>query len=287
MKLRYLLSIFSLLIQTILSAQDYQEQFNAALEKRDTLAMLPILQKWEAQTPNDAELFTSYFNYYYLISAEETISVLPDDTDSTQVIMEPGIYYKKLLVDKAFAKIDEGISRYPNRLDMRFGKCYVLGEIKDWERFTNEIITTINYSAVNKNQWTWANNEPVEDGQYFLLTSIQDYQVQLYYTGDDALLKNMRRIGNAILELYPDHVESMSNISISYVSEKEYDKAIAILQKALKLNPEDYIVITNIAQAYKLKGDKPNAIKYYKQLITYGDEESVAYAKAELQKLEK
>ena len=52
-------------------------------------------------------------------------------------------YYSEKELQKAFKKIDEGISNFPNRLDMRFGKIYVLGLVENWEDFTAEIIKTV------------------------------------------------------------------------------------------------------------------------------------------------
>ena len=52
--------------------------------------------------------------------------------------------------------------------------------------------------------------------------------------------------------------------------------------KAKKINPKDYIVLSNIAQAYKLKGDKNNAIKYYELTVKYGDKQQYNTLKSKL-----
>ena len=170
---------------------------------------------------------------------------------------------------------------------MRFGKIYVLGQIKDWHSFTKEIIKTVDYSAVNDNQWTWTNNEKQKDSKDFFLSSLQDYQVQLYNTGDDDLFENMREIANSILKYYPNHIESLSNLSVTYLLSGEYDKGLEPLLKAERINPEDYIVLSNIAQGYKLKGDKNKAIEYYKKTIEYGDEQAKAFARQQIEELKK
>ncbi|WP_424544631.1 tetratricopeptide repeat protein [Sphingobacterium siyangense] len=143
---------------------------------------------------------------------------------------------------------------------MRFCKIYLLGQIENYEKFTVEIINTIDYSHVNKNKWTWADNKPLGDPENFMLSSIQDYQLQLYNTENDNLIENMKRIAEAVLKYYPEHIESLSNISIVFMLQKQYDKTLGNLLKAEKLNPKDCIVLNNIAQTYKLKGDTINAI---------------------------
>ena len=65
-------------------------------------------------------------------------------------------------INNAISVIDEGINKFPNRLDMRFGKIYALGQLENWELFTEEVIRTVKYSKINNNKWTWTNNQPKE-----------------------------------------------------------------------------------------------------------------------------
>jgi tetratricopeptide (TPR) repeat protein len=68
---------------------------------------------------------------------------------------------------------------------------------------------------------------------------------------------------------------------------KNYDKAIEYLNQAEKMNPEAFIVLNNIAQAYKLKGDKVNAIKYFELTEKYGDEQAKQQARQNINALQK
>lgn len=292
--------IFTLLIwlpSLTCLGQDYQSEFLLHCQSQDTAKQLEVLQKWENDRPNDAELYTSYFNYHFMKSKQELVTlstvepdgeglILTDKTGNTAGYMASQLHYSDNEFNKGIAKINEGIKKYPDRLDMRFGKIYVFGQKKNWEAFTNNIISTIEYSAENKNQWTWTNNSVYEGGKDGFLTSIQDYQFQLYDTGDDELLINMRRIANAILDMYPNHVPSLSNLSITYLLTEQYDKAIESLKKAEEIDPEDYIVLSNIAHGYKLKGDKEMAIAYYQKTAKYGDADTKKFAEEQITALE-
>jgi len=279
-------------------SQDYYTEFQQYTKPGDTLRQLEILKKWESEKPNDPELFTSYFNYYFTKSIQEVLTVTKEQPkgksleltgSSNQVTGFIGsqVNYMENELQKGFAKIDEGIRLYPDRLDMRFGKIYVLGELEKWKEFTVEIIKTIDYSAKNNNAWTWTLNETQDGGKDFFLSSLQDYQVQLYNTGNDSLLSNMRDIANEVLKFYPDHVESLSNVALTYLITGEYDKALPPLLHAEKINPEDFIVLSNIAEAYKLKGNKEQAIEYYKKVLKFGDEEAKSYSKQQIKELSK
>ena len=281
--------------------QRLKQQFYDLVSTNDTLGQQQLLEKWEKADSNDPELFVAYFNHFVIRSKKEIIALgqNPKGTDVLEITnqdstdKEPGGYiygetqYNPTLLNKGFVWIDKGIDKNPDRLDMRFGKIYIYGQVEDYENYTKEIIRTIDYSALNKNQWTWTDSEPLEDALEFMLGSIQDYQVQLYNTENDSLLDHMKKIAGSVLQYYPDHIPSLSNLSIVYMIQKEYGKALEPLLKAEKINPRDFVVLSNIAQAYKLQGDKKNAMKYYALTIKYGDEQSREFARGQMEDLKK
>lgn len=283
-------------IPTILFGQNNQTEFQKCWENNDTTCQTKILMKWEKANPNDPELFTAYFKYHFMKARREVLALskedangagleLRDDTDQAAGFLGSQTHYDLLEFKKGIDKINEGINKYPNRLDMRFGKIYALGEIEDWENFTREIITAVRYSSKNKNQWTWMNNE--EQGKDFFLSSIQSYQIQLFDTEDDSLLLNMRKIASTILEYYPEHIESLSNLSITHLLLGEIDEGLKPLLKAEKINPEDHVILTNIAHGYVLKGNKDKAIEYYEKIIKIGNEQVSAFAQQQIKELKK
>lgn len=297
-KINFLLFVTILSIYK-LNAQDYKQQFNELFSQKDTVGQLQVLEKWEKADSNDPELFVSYFNYYFVMCKREAVAISQNpkgdhvlqikdqDTSNKEPVafMFGDTYYEPTLLTKGFDWINRGIINYPNRLDMRFGKTYIYGQLEDYEKFTSEIIKTIEYSNENKNNWTWTDNKSLEDPKEFLLSSIQNYQHQLYSTEDDKLLNNMKQIAEKILKYYPDHVESLSSLSVVYMLQKQYDKALEPLLKAEKINPSDYIVLGNLAQAYKLLGNKKSAIKYYELTVKYGDEQAKKYAQGQIDEL--
>lgn len=295
MKVRAIfISFIIILISHFTFSQNFQEQFSQHCQSKDTLAQRQLLEKWEKEKPNDAEMFTSYFNYYFLKARQEKIVLegMPKKEETDSINQPIGhfrgeIVFDENIVNKSFKKIDEGIKKYPNRLDMYFGKIYALGQMKKWDEFTSEIVKTIDISSKINNEWTWTNSAPVEDSANFFLLGIQDYIIQLFDTGDDSLSENMRRISERILKYHPNHIESLSNISITYLLEGKFDEALESLFKAKKLNPKDTVVLGNIAHAYWLKKDKENSIKYYEKVLEYGDEKTKEFAKQRIEELSK
>ncbi len=281
--------------------QSYKKQFNELVSKKDTVGQEQLLQKWERSDNSDPELYVAYFNYYVNKSmkdiieignnpkGEEVLQIMNTDTSKTEPLsyIYGNTLYDSKLLNKGFEYAEKGIYKYPARLDIRFGKTYMYGKLEYWEEFTKEIIKTIDYSATINNKWYWTDNKPLEDPKEFMLSSIQSYQLQLYNTNNDGLLDNMKQIAETVLKYYPDHVESLSNLSIVYLIKKNYDQALDALIIAEKLAPTDYIVLGNIAQAYKFKGDNKNAIKYYELSAKYGDEQVKVYSQEQINELKK
>lgn len=294
--------VFIFVFITTSNAQTFKERFQKFHSEKDSLEQLKLLEDWQKSNPKDPELCVAWFNYYVQKSKTSRI-VLGNNPKKGEDVLElqsmdsskqkPAAFlygdteYNPRYLKKAYEVIDKGIKDFPSRLDLRFGKVYLLGETNDYENFTSEIIKVIDYDNLIKSKWTWSESEPFEKPEAVLLETIQGYQLQLYNTEDDALLANMERIANAVLKYRPEHVESLSDLAIVFLLKNEYDKALTALLKAEKINPKDAIVLNNIAHAYKLKGDKANAITYYELTIKYGDKEEKKFASQQIELLKK
>ena len=280
------------------SAQDFRERFNESLRKSDTVAQLRVLNEWNKSKKGDPELYVAWFNHYFSNARIETLHlgenpegkdalVVEDSVGNTVSFLsqdEPGYDLKK--AERAIKVLDDAISKFPKRLDMRFGKTYALGELHDWKRFTEEIIRTLDYSDKIHNQWQWTDGKPADDAKNFMIGSIQGYFNQLYETGDDALLQQMEQIAATVLRYYPDDVMNLSNLAILKVIAKQYDEALAFLERAEKLAPTDSVILGNLALVYTEKGQTEKAISYYRKMAEAGNDETKAYAKTRIEKLQ-
>jgi tetratricopeptide (TPR) repeat protein len=269
MKQNITLTIFFSWLFISAAGQNFEQQFIQLYNQQDTLGEAKTLTQWKSTKPNDPELYVAYFNYYVQKSMQKAIEV------------------EKEYLKKAYEYIDKGIAMFPNRLDMRFGKIYMLGQKENYSAFATEIIMTIDYSGINKNAWLWTDNKVLKEPKQFMLKSVQDYILQLYNTGDAKLLDDIKRISEAVLKYYPNNVESLLDLSIFYTMNKNYDKAIEQLLKAEKLAPTNYVVMNNIAEAYLKKGDKANAMNYYQKVMQYGDASVKADAQKKIDELKK
>lgn len=284
-----------LLIGTNVHGQDYYERFKKLLTDKDTVGQRTLLQEWDKKNSNDPELYTCYFNYYVQKSISEIVRLDNNPgagenlqiTDSTKQVvgyLYGETSYNPKYLNLGFDIIDKGINKFPNRLDMRFGKIHMLGQVNNYNSFTDEIVKAIDYSTKNKNKWLWTTNESVRQPREFLLDNVQTYINTLFDIGD-AQAKNIRRIAETTLKIYPDHVISLSNLGISYIFENNYSKALDPLLKAEKKSPKDAIILGNIAYVYVNLKDNKKAIEYYEKVVQFGDDNAKGFAEQQLNKL--
>jgi Flp pilus assembly protein TadD len=114
---------------------------------------------------------------------------------------------------------------------------------------------------------------------------MHNYTVTLYNTYDDNLLPYMRTISEAVLKYYPKHVESLTDVSLTYMIPGEFDKALPYLLRAEAESPKDVIVLNNIAVSYMRKKDTANAKAYFEKIIQYGNADEIAQAKQKIAEL--
>jgi len=279
--------------------QNFQTELAKHFRSGDTLKQREILEKWEKENSDNPELYINYFNFY-LDKAKREITAFSieqstknekehinsDDQELDNTENQFAVNYE-IYTQNALQKIEKGIGKYPDRLDMRLGKIYVLAQNANWNEYTSEIIRAVRHSSTNNNLWAWTNNEELPGGKSFFLSTLRTYQSTLFKTGEDSLILNVRAIANEIFTYYPTNTESLTNISLTYILTNDYDRGMDYLLVAEKINPKDAEVLSNIAHTYVLKKENSKAIKYYKKVMKQVDKVTAASIKEEIEKLKK
>lgn len=295
---KYILALIlflAALSQFAYAQRDFKTEFKTLFNKNDLAGQEKVLKSWEKSKPDDPELFIAYFNFYLNKSRTETLSLTAtpkskdalkmtkEDDETSVAYLGSQETFERKDFDKAIEYISRGIEKFPNRLDMRFGKTAAFGKIEDYQKYTDEIVKAIDYSNINKNQWLWLEGKPLSDGKTFMLKTVQAYIVQVVDANEDT--EYIKTIAETILKYYPDSVENLSNLAVYYLFKEDYANALIHLQKAEKLAPTDPVILGNIAWSYYSKGDRINALKYYELLLKYGDEDAKNQAKEKIAEL--
>lgn len=294
---RFLAATISLFaLAGLCAGQSFEDRFKAAFEDGNLELQRKVLKEWEPAEPNNPEFYISAFNHFLSRSRQEALSISRDgDKDAvvelkdeksgkTAGYLSSRIIYDPKTLNVALGYLTEGIRRFPDRLDMRFGQIYVVNETEDFGQSVKLIVATLNRSNENKNKWKWKKGENLENPQEFLLDNIQAYLGKIFNESPDPGVF-IREVAAAALKYYPEDVRYLSNLAVSHMLSEEWDAALVPLLKAHQIAPTDYVVIGNVAYSYFEKGDKKNAIKFYRLLKQHGNEAARSQADEKLREL--
>ena len=187
--------------------------FPDATNSADTVSIAAVMADWEKLYPDDAELYSIRANYHYLSSREENIVLaaeVPADGRECMEVMDSlgvkGYMYSEIQIDsakysEAIMTLTEGISKHPDRLDLRLGKVTLLLLDNENDLVNEEITSALEQSLKNQNNWCETLDVPVEtEGVAYLRDCIQDYFKHFIDNGDFGSAEKMI---DACLEAYP------------------------------------------------------------------------------------
>jgi tetratricopeptide (TPR) repeat protein len=276
--------------------QNFKAQYDGIKEGGDSLLQVSLLQEWEKAEPRNADMYIAFFNFHIKEGQNEFISIDPepnspesmeiqDSTGENTYYLNSRIHYDVAQMSKGIDYLSRGLDLYPSRLDMRFGRIYVLGMLQDYEQFSIQIIELLEYGNTIDFKWKWSNHQDLENPEEMMLSSIQDYNEEIWNTMNDSLLTYMSNISVKVLEYFPDNVVNLSNAAVVKLVQKDYKNALPYLKKANSINPSDYVVHSNLAACYKEMGDLANAKVHYNKMIEFGDDRAQQYAREQIESL--
>jgi tetratricopeptide (TPR) repeat protein len=230
--------------------QSYKDVFKRAMAEKDLTKAGEILKEWDYTDANDPELYTSYFNYF-----------------TTKSLEKDSLKYEPVYANQALEFINEGITRFPTRFDMRIANLYMLTKLKKYDKLTEDVINLVDYSKQISNNWKGEDFKLIEINNDVLSEAVQEFQEILFAEQDSTLYDNIELISRRMIKQYPDIEQSWMNLSTLYIIKKQFDKSLEALKEGEKINPANSFLLYNIAFVYKIKGDTVNAKKYFKLTI--------------------
>ncbi|MBR1834752.1 MAG: hypothetical protein IJ785_04515 [Bacteroidales bacterium] len=238
-----------------LAAQSFSDDFYDALNSDNVHQQRRILAKWAMTDPGDIDLYIARFNHYINLSMAQT--------------GDPVLAAS--LADSGLTVIDRAISLFPERLDLRFGKIYFLGQIMRWQSFTDEVVRTLNRSEKTNHQWQFPNFD--QGGRILIIEGVQDYLYTLNEATQNAgpearkaILPHIRRIAHRAAQLFPSEPSFLSSLAYTYIAEADYETALHHLNRAEQLSPNDPAVLQQLVDVYTRMKNKKQAAQYRARL---------------------
>ena len=212
---RALFFCLTLMALNAMYAQSFSDRFDDAFAANDVAAQRQALQDWELSAPEDVNLIIAFYNFYANQAMEQTP-------------------YLAQLADSGLLVIERGIVLYPDRLDLRFGKIFFLGELRRWDAFADEIMRMLDHSDEINHRWLFPN---VEEGlKELVMEGVADYQLTMRETlpGDSAMVNRIRRVAKRTVQLFPSDVNALHLLGETYLGEDD-ERASKYLKRAEEL----------------------------------------------------
>jgi len=234
-------------------------------------------------------VYAAWYNYYIKLAMTDVVALTTtapeDNQEALQLMDSTGVVagymygiesYNDSILQIGYQKLNTAIKLFPDRLDLPFGKVAMLFRQQLYSEVMQEFRNVLDRSEKNGNRWLWTLNQPLDDGEYILKDSMQDYFVQLFDAGQSDYAS---QLVEWMLQLYPTDIIFCSDKASLLAIAKRYSEALPIYLSIYEDNPDDIIVASNIAHIYYTLGDKEATLKYYSKLLQCGDSEIEGLAK--------
>ena len=295
---RLSISFLIVLLSGVAFAQtkaELYDRFSSSVSQRDSTAIVSLISDWEKLYPGDAELYSVRANYYFMNAISEVVVMSDKEpTDGRRALafrdslgvtryMYSEPQYDAVKIGLAKSTLEEGIAKYPDRLDLRLGKVTIHLRANENTLAVQEIQSALERSITNKNKWKGTLDAPIEtNGVSYLRDCVQDYFAGFLDTDD---MESAKSVIDAAVRLYPkDAMFLADRAAIGYFSGDLKD-ALKWYLSSRENAPDDMLVTNNIARIYEELGDKQNAIKFYRIVANSDDEDYAESAKAKLKEL--
>jgi hypothetical protein len=278
---------------------DNQSDYYKYMELKDYEKALLSLKSWEKEDIHNPEMYVGYINYYIFRSRKDGFSIdeinksKKDQSQSKLTFTDPKTgktyffnskyFYNLNDVNSALIYLNKGIKEYPNRLDLLFGKVYILNEIDNFHEAALCLIKYLTTSVEINNNWLWSNNKPMNEGYEFFLEQIQDYYSIWISDRSQSALDAVKLVAEKQIELYPKHSWAYDNLALYYSFTNNPQKQLELLLKSELISPTDPVTLNNIGNWYKMNNNKEKAKIYYQKLYATGDPSAIEEAKKNLE----
>ena len=246
-----------------------------------------ILDRWQADYPEDVEPVLDHFLYYYSKSQTKQVIVkkekrhlgnepvlsLADSLGNVSYYFDD-LVFDDTLFGEALGWIDKAVRMDPDRIDLRFYKVAALtGYEKEQPQLAlAEILSLIDYHVAVNPPWKHPSYGVDQD---FFNSAVQEYCYLFFRYGSPAGYDAFRKISERMNRYYPDNTVFLDNLgSYYFVAAKDNKTALKYYGKVLKIKPSDLTAIKSCILLYRREGNHKMERKYLEMLSVHGENET-------------
>lgn len=275
-------TIAILLLTSIISSSSNFNNFKNLIKQNKYSEAKVVLDNWGDSKENDPQYYISCFNYY-IIQSQKSGMVLqtekPYSGDSfeftdpssgeTKGYMANRTYYEGENYNKAIDYIKEGINKFPDHYEMRFGLLWIHQENRNFKQFLVELEDALKFYYLNKPKRVYWNDNKIINSPYDFIIENAQGNISYFYNNLE-IQKNisfLNACNDLLIKYYPDHKYGYNNKGIlSYIS-KDFNNALKYYSVAYSKDQNDAMILLNIAYTYKNMNNIEQSKKYFNDVI--------------------
>jgi tetratricopeptide (TPR) repeat protein len=268
----------------------------------DAGAVEQALATWKLNGgEEDPEYWVTGANSWSHLGQRPTVSIgaatggdrgFPITEDKTSKVVgsisegEPKIDVQR--VKKAIAFLDEGTRRFPHRLDLFVGRAHLYRSVGDLPGELAALEALVKNPRQSEGHFETGPGKPLEG-------SIEDYQVDMltsyasehFEKGGAQEMKAVREIGRLGMRLFPRRAHGYNLVAAAASSREDWPEVKRQLESALRVAPDDPLVVANLGDCLEKLGDKKGAITRYRRVLELTDDPNLVHqAQSRLSALE-
>lgn len=269
-----------------------------ALQQEDYAAARDMITRIHEADSTDPDYFVLSFNYYYMKAdrggvvirqsepTEDSALVLTDTAGTVVGFMQDTSMFNLDTLARGTAMIAQGIARYPDRLDMRFGLVHACEQAELYDAMTEALLGILRRRAENNDAWRWIHNQPLpEEPRSFVLENVQSRVRMLWDRNTEATDSLLVTLAKALCEYYPESVYGYSDLGSFYASHQQYEESLSWYQKAAAIDSTDVLIMANLATVFINMGDKDKARAMLRHIMEVGAPDEQEFARRKLETL--
>lgn len=161
-------------------------------------------------------------------------------------------------LQEASVILDSALQRFPYRIDIWLGQVQLNGEMENCKAQVKYFEKIHDLLKTKKDKCELAGGRKIDNADKLLEGEFSIAARKHFEVENDPCYEMLAR---QMFKFLPNSVESLNAMSVVHMLQ-ESDSAIVYLERAHKLYPSDCIVIHNIAEFYKRKGNKKKHEEY-------------------------
>jgi tetratricopeptide (TPR) repeat protein len=270
MRLFQYLSIISIILfwsLLVFAVNDIEfENLMSSIGRKDYAYVEEFLESNKSTLNQDPEYYVILLNYVIskgdksgIVVAKGSpkpgdLELLEKDTgEVVGFIGSRGGYDEDLIVD-GITQTQSALKFFRYRLDIHFGIVSVAERIQRWDIVGEQLVKVLETSKEIKNKWTWGSINSMEgDPEEFMIQNILPRTSVLFRADNPTADEALMNVSQAMIEYYPDKIYGYANLGVLYLARKKYDLAENYFKQALKIDPNDQIVLGNLETLKKTR----------------------------------